>query len=103
MNDERRHDERIETPVMGLLRNVTQNSDVRAATIKNVSRRGFLLETWLRTQLDDAVEFQVEGLTFAGHVIHYQQAGDRWLVGIQIHYRLEDEQIRKILRPFHGE
>ncbi len=41
MNEERRHDERVETPIIGLLRNLTSNFGARAATIKNVFRGGF--------------------------------------------------------------
>jgi PilZ domain-containing protein len=79
---------------------LTEKTEAQPATIKNLSRGGFLVETFLKAKLHDAVEFRVEGLTLAGEVIHYHREGDRARIGVRIQPRLDDQQLRKILQPF---
>ena len=104
MTKERRRDERVETTsIIGLLRNLSQKTEAQPATIENLSRGGFLVETFLKAKLHDAVEFRVEGLSLAGEVIHYHQEGDRSRIGVRIQYPLDHEELQKILQPFQGQ
>jgi hypothetical protein len=100
MSEERRKDHRVKTPIIGLARNVTQSGELRAATLLDLSKGGFLMETGQKANLRDAIEFSVQGFTLLGEVIHYHQEGEKWLVGIKIECRLDDEQLREILEQF---
>ena len=65
-----------------------------------MSKDGFLIETCKNVQLQDAIEFRADNHTFLGEVVHCRREGDKRLVGIRIEHRLDDEQLRRILKPY---
>lgn len=101
MSEERRRDKRFETPaIIGLLRNLTQRTHPQLATVRNISKDGFLIETWQNLQLQDAIEFRADNHTFLGEVVHCRREGEKCLVGIRMEHRLDDEQLRRILKRY---
>ena len=97
MTEDRRESQRFTTPIIGLLRNLTQNTDPGVAILRNLSKGGFLVEMGQKVKLQDSIEFRVQGCTFVGEVVHYLQEGDKWLVGVKTENRLNDGQLRRIL------
>jgi hypothetical protein len=101
MSNERRREERFETPaIIGLLRNLTQHTHPQLATMRNLSKDGFLIETWQNLELHDAIEFRVDSHTFLGEVVHCRREGHKRVAGVRIEHRLDDEQLRRILEPY---
>jgi hypothetical protein len=99
MDEGRREDERRTTPIIGLLQNLTQNTEPRVAILRKLSKHGFLVEAWQKVKLRDAIEFRIQGFTFLGEVVHCRQEGDKWLAGVRIENQLNDEQLNRILEP----
>jgi hypothetical protein len=75
MDEGRREDERRTTPIIGLLQNLTENTEPRIAILRNLSKHGFLVEAWQKVKLRDAIEFRIQGFTFLGEVVHFGKKG----------------------------
>lgn len=99
MTEERRKARRFATPIIGLLRNITRQSNPEEAKLKDLSEGGFLLESWQKMGLGDTIEFRLNGHTFLGEVVHYGRNREKWLAGVRFNHRLEEEQLFQILEP----
>jgi hypothetical protein len=99
--EERREDPRITTAVVGLLRNINQNTDPHIGILKNLGKGAFFVESWQEANIGDAMEFRTKGLTVTGEVIYCEQEGSRWMVGAKDEYWLdEDDELTLLMESF---
>jgi hypothetical protein len=54
---------------------------------QNVSNGGFLVESWQDANVRDTMEFRIKGIALIGEVIHREEAGSKWQVGVKAEHR----------------
>jgi hypothetical protein len=95
--ESREDDPGILTPVVGILRNISQNTDPHTGILRNIAKGAFLVESWRETNIGDTVEFRMKGLAVTGEAIYCEQEGSRWLVGAKDEYWLDENDELELL------
>ena len=95
VNEESSGDERFPIYAVGLIRNLSRQTNYETAIVQSLSRDGILLETLHEAELTDAVEVRINDRTLLGEVIRRRSEEKWWLLVVRLSHSLNDSELRR--------